>query len=122
MKPATRLTMFAIVVLAAILLWSTLAAQKAKCDVCVSYRTHGTARTHPPRRKRRRPSPGPDHRLRADRARDGRVDRVSTTCHRRACGLHRRDTDNGCSLTTRPRAAKSVPERALVSPARPGPM
>ena len=39
MKPATRLTVFAIVVLAAILLWSTLAAQKAKCNVCVSYRT-----------------------------------------------------------------------------------
>ena len=38
MKPATRLTVFAIVVLAAILLWSTLAAQKAKCNVCVSYR------------------------------------------------------------------------------------
>jgi hypothetical protein len=37
MKPATRLTVFAIVVLAAILLWSTLAAQKAKCNVCVSY-------------------------------------------------------------------------------------
>jgi hypothetical protein len=38
MKPATRLTVFAIVVLAAILLWSTLSAQKAKCNVCVSYR------------------------------------------------------------------------------------
>lgn len=39
MKPATRLTVFAVVVLAAILLWSTLAAQKASCNVCVSY--HG---------------------------------------------------------------------------------
>jgi hypothetical protein len=39
MKPATRLTLFAVVVLAAILLWSTLQAQKAKCNVCVSY--HG---------------------------------------------------------------------------------
>ena len=38
MKPATRLTVFAIVVLAAFLLWSTIAAQKAKCNVCVSYR------------------------------------------------------------------------------------
>jgi hypothetical protein len=38
MKPATRLTLFAVVVLAAILLWSTLQAQKAACDVCVSYR------------------------------------------------------------------------------------
>jgi hypothetical protein len=38
MKPATRLTLFAVVVLAAILLWSTLQAQKASCDVCVSYK------------------------------------------------------------------------------------
>jgi hypothetical protein len=38
MKPATRLTVFAIVVLAAFLLWSTISAQKAKCNVCVSYR------------------------------------------------------------------------------------
>jgi len=40
MKPATRLTLFAVVVLAAILLWSTLSAQKASCNVCVSYRGH----------------------------------------------------------------------------------
>jgi hypothetical protein len=39
MKPATRLTLFAAIVLAVILLWSTLAAQKATCNVCVSY--HG---------------------------------------------------------------------------------
>jgi hypothetical protein len=38
MKPATRLTLFAVVVLAGILLWSTLAAQKASCNVCVGYR------------------------------------------------------------------------------------
>ncbi len=38
MKPATRLTVFAIVVLAACLLWATLSAQTAKCNVCVSYR------------------------------------------------------------------------------------
>ncbi|MBK5187840.1 MAG: hypothetical protein JJD97_06310 [Gemmatimonadaceae bacterium] len=38
MKPATRMTVFAVVVLAAILLWSTLEAQKAACTVCVSYR------------------------------------------------------------------------------------
>ena len=38
MKPATRLTLFAVVVLAAILLWSTLAAQKASCSVCVAYK------------------------------------------------------------------------------------
>jgi hypothetical protein len=38
MKPATRLTLFAMVVLAAILLWSTLAAQKASCNVCVAYK------------------------------------------------------------------------------------
>jgi len=38
MKPATRLTVFAVVVLAAILLWSTLAAQKASCNVCVAYK------------------------------------------------------------------------------------
>jgi hypothetical protein len=41
MKPATRLTLFAALVLAAILLWSTLAAQKASCNVCVSY--HGAS-------------------------------------------------------------------------------
>jgi hypothetical protein len=40
MKPATRLTLFAVVVLAAFLLWSTLQAQKASCNVCVSY--HGS--------------------------------------------------------------------------------
>jgi|SwirhisoilCB3_FD_contig_31_15804105_length_330_multi_2_in_0_out_0_1 hypothetical protein len=37
MKPATRVTLFAVVVLTAILLWSTLAAQKSKCNVCVSF-------------------------------------------------------------------------------------
>jgi hypothetical protein len=41
MKPATRLTLFAVVVLAAFLLWSTLQAQKASCNVCVSY--HGAS-------------------------------------------------------------------------------
>jgi hypothetical protein len=40
MKPATRLTLIAVVVLAAFLLWSTLQAQKASCNVCVSY--HGS--------------------------------------------------------------------------------
>ncbi len=38
MKPATRLTLFAVVVLAAFLLWSTLSAQKASCNVCVAYK------------------------------------------------------------------------------------
>ena len=38
MKPATRLTVFAIVVLAAFLLWSTISAQKARCNVWVSFR------------------------------------------------------------------------------------
>jgi hypothetical protein len=38
MKPATRLTLLAAIVLAVILLWGTLAAQKATCNVCVSYR------------------------------------------------------------------------------------
>ena len=50
MKPATRLTVFAIVVLAAILLCSTLAAQKAKCNVFASNRNarncaHASAET-----------------------------------------------------------------------------
>jgi hypothetical protein len=50
MKPATRLTVFAVVVLAAFLLWSTISAQKAKCNVCVSYRgaqncAHASAET-----------------------------------------------------------------------------
>ena len=38
MKPATRLTLFAVVALAAFLLWSTLAAQKASCNVCVAFK------------------------------------------------------------------------------------
>ena len=50
MKPATRLTVFAAVALGAFLLWSTLAAQKAACNVCVSYKgahncAHATAET-----------------------------------------------------------------------------
>jgi hypothetical protein len=50
MKPATRMTVFAVVVLAAILLWSTLQAQRAACTVCVSYNgssncAHATAAT-----------------------------------------------------------------------------
>jgi hypothetical protein len=50
MKPATRLTVFAVVVLAAILLWSTLQAQKSACTVCVAYKgakncAHATAAT-----------------------------------------------------------------------------
>ena len=40
MKPATRLTVFAAVALAAFLLWSTLAAQKSACNVCVEYKGH----------------------------------------------------------------------------------
>jgi ABC-type sugar transport system substrate-binding protein len=45
MKPATRMTLFAVVVLAAILLWSTMQAQKAACTVCVSYKgAHNCAR------------------------------------------------------------------------------
>jgi len=48
MKPATRLTLFAAIVLAAILLWSTLDAQKSACTVCVAYKggrncAHATA-------------------------------------------------------------------------------
>jgi len=38
MKPATRLTIIAAVVLAGILLYSTLQAQKASCEVCVSFK------------------------------------------------------------------------------------
>jgi hypothetical protein len=38
MKPATRLTLFVAVALAAFLLWSTLAAQKASCNVCVAFK------------------------------------------------------------------------------------
>ncbi len=38
MKPATRLTVIAAIVLAAILLYSTLQAQKASCDVCVNFK------------------------------------------------------------------------------------
>lgn len=38
MKPATRLTIIAAVVLAGILLYGTLQAQKAKCDVCVNFK------------------------------------------------------------------------------------
>jgi hypothetical protein len=38
MKPATRLTIIAAVVLAGILLYGTLKAQKASCDVCVSFK------------------------------------------------------------------------------------
>lgn len=50
MKPATKLTVFAAVVLAIILLWSTLAAQKAACNVCVDFKgghncAHATAET-----------------------------------------------------------------------------
>lgn len=50
MKPATRLTAFAIVVLGAFLLWSTLQAQKSACTVCVAYKggrncAHATAET-----------------------------------------------------------------------------
>ena len=50
MKPATRLTVIAVVVLGAILLWNTLQAQKAACTVCVAYKNgsncaHATAAT-----------------------------------------------------------------------------
>ncbi len=50
MKPATRLTVFALVALAGFLLWSTLQAQKSACTVCVSYKdahncAHATAET-----------------------------------------------------------------------------
>ncbi|MDQ2931616.1 MAG: hypothetical protein M3Y05_12495 [Gemmatimonadota bacterium] len=50
MKPATKLTLFSAVVLAAFLLWSTLAAQKSACNVCVAYKgarncAHATAET-----------------------------------------------------------------------------
>lgn len=45
MKPATRLTLFSAVVLAAFLLWSTMQAQKSACDVCVTYKgAHNCAR------------------------------------------------------------------------------
>ena len=45
MKPATRLTLIAAVVLAGILLYGTLQAQKAKCEVCVSFKGgHNCAR------------------------------------------------------------------------------
>ena len=45
MKPATRLTVFAAVVLAGFLLYSSLQAQKATCDVCVSFKGgHNCAR------------------------------------------------------------------------------
>jgi hypothetical protein len=50
MKPATRLTVFAAVALGAFLLWSTLAAQKSACNVCVSFKgahncAHASAET-----------------------------------------------------------------------------
>jgi hypothetical protein len=50
MKPATRLTVFAAVALGAFLLYSTLAAQKSACNVCVSFKgghncAHATAET-----------------------------------------------------------------------------
>jgi hypothetical protein len=50
MKPATRLTVFAAVALALFLLYSTLAAQKAACNVCVAFKgghncAHATAET-----------------------------------------------------------------------------
>lgn len=50
MKPATRLTLFAAVALGAFLLYSTLAAQKSACNVCVSFKgshncAHATAET-----------------------------------------------------------------------------
>lgn len=38
MKPATRLTIIAAIALAGILLYSTLQAQKASCEVCVSFK------------------------------------------------------------------------------------
>jgi hypothetical protein len=38
MKPATRLTIIAAVILAGILLYGSLQAQKATCDVCVSFK------------------------------------------------------------------------------------
>lgn len=45
MKPATRLIVIAVVVLAGILLYSTLQAQKSKCDVCVAFMgAHNCAR------------------------------------------------------------------------------
>ncbi len=50
MKPATRLTVFAAVALGLFLLYSTLAAQKAACNVCVAFKgnhncAHATAET-----------------------------------------------------------------------------
>lgn len=50
MKPATKLTVFFAVVLAAFLLYSTLAAQKKACNVCVAFKgghncAHATAAT-----------------------------------------------------------------------------
>jgi hypothetical protein len=50
MKPATRLTVFAAVALGAFLLYSTLAAQKSACNVCVSFKggrncAHASAET-----------------------------------------------------------------------------
>jgi hypothetical protein len=45
MKPATRLTIIAAVVLAGFLLYSSLQAQKATCDVCVNFKGgHNCAR------------------------------------------------------------------------------
>ena len=45
MKPATRLTIIAAVILAGILLYGTLQAQKAKCNVCVNFKGgHNCAR------------------------------------------------------------------------------
>jgi len=38
MKPATRLTIIAAVALAGFLLYNSLQAQKATCDVCVSFK------------------------------------------------------------------------------------
>jgi hypothetical protein len=38
MKPATRLTIIAVVVLAGILLYSTIQAQKVSCNVCIAFK------------------------------------------------------------------------------------
>ncbi len=50
MKRATRLTVFALVALAAFLLWSTMQAQRVACTVCVAFNkgnncAHATAAT-----------------------------------------------------------------------------
>ena len=151
MKPATRLTLFAVVVLAAILLWSTLAGAEVEVHVCVGYRNATELRARIRRNGKGGGQVRADHGVRADRARDGPVDRVRQRSAGER-GLHREERDASsrgerrgtrntatrdpayrCALTPVRRGVGSerIPDAAacnsahdvlLLSPARPGPM